>query len=73
MFGTIIALAIFIVVALLGWAVAELKGKTCIYEKNDEEEAVDQQLAKQLHENGFVELSIKDVIKSISTKGFKTT
>ena len=73
MFGTIIALAIFFAAALLGWAVAELKGKSCNYEKNDDEEAVDQQLAEQLHKNGFVELSIKDVIKSISTKGFKTT
>ncbi|MBO4821756.1 MAG: hypothetical protein J5548_09865 [Prevotella sp.] len=71
MFGTIIALAIFFAVALVGWALAELKGKTCNYEKNDDEEAVDQQLAEQLHKNGFVELSIKDVIKSISTKGFK--
>ena len=73
MFGTIIALAVFFAVALVGWALAELKGKTCNYEKNDDEKAVDQQLAEQLHKNGFVELSIKDVIKSISTKGFKTT
>ncbi|MBR6979541.1 MAG: hypothetical protein IKH88_06880 [Prevotella sp.] len=73
MFGTIIALAIFFAAALVGWILAELKGKMCNYVKNDEEEAVDQQLAEQLHKNGFVELSIKDVIKSISTKGFTTT
>lgn len=73
MFGTIVALALFFAVALLGWGIAELKGKTCDYVKNDDEEAVDNQLAEQLHEKGFVELSIKDVIKSISTKGFTTT
>ncbi|MBR6182746.1 MAG: hypothetical protein IKQ77_16255 [Prevotella sp.] len=73
MFGTIISLAIFFAAALMGWALAELKGNSCNYEKNDEEEAVDQQLAEQLHKNGFTELTIKDVIKSISTKGFKTT
>ena len=73
MLGTIIALAIFFATALVGWAIAELKGKACEYEQNEEEQAVNQQLAEQLHKNGFTELSIKDVIKSISTKGFKTT
>ena len=73
MLGTIIALAIFFAAALVGWAIAELKGKACEYEQNEEEQAVNQQLADQLHKNGFTELSIKDVIKSISTKGFKTT
>ncbi|MBQ4294344.1 MAG: hypothetical protein II755_02035 [Prevotella sp.] len=73
MLGTIIALAIFFAAALVGWAIAELKGKACEYEQNEEEQAVNQQLAEQLHKNGFTELSIKDVIKSISTKGFKTT
>ena len=73
MLGTIIALAIFFAAALVGWAIAELKGKACEYEQNEEEQAVNKQLAEQLHKNGFTELSIKDVIKSISTKGFKTT
>lgn len=73
MLGTIVALAIFFAAALAGWAIAELKGKACNYELNEEEQAVNQQLAEQLHKNGFTELSIKDVIKSISTKGFKTT
>ena len=73
MLGTIIALAIFFAAALVGWAIAELKGKACEYEQNEEEQAVNQQLAEQLHKNGFTELSIKDVIKSISTNGFKTT
>lgn len=66
-------MAIFFAAALAGWAIAELKGKACNYELNEEEQAVNQQLAEQLHKNGFTELSIKDVIKSISTKGFKTT
>lgn len=66
-------MAIFFAAALAGWAIAELKGKACNYEQNEEEQAVNQQLAEQLHKNGFTELSIKDVIKSISTKGFKTT
>ena len=73
MFNTIIALVAFFVIALIGWGLAELKSKGCLYEQNEEEAAVDEQLARQLHENGFNELTIKDVIKNISTKGFKTT
>lgn len=73
MFNTIIALVAFAIVALIGWGVAELKSKSCGYVQNEEEKAVDERLAQQLHENGFHELNIKDVMKSISTKGFKTT
>lgn len=73
MFNTIIGLATFVAIALIGWAIAEIKGKACGYEKNQMEKDVDEQQAQLLHKNGFHELSIKDVIKSISTKGFKTT
>ena len=72
MFNTIIALVAFAAVSLIGWGVAELKSRACGYVQNEEEKAVDDRLAQQLHENGFHELSIKDVIKSISTKGFTT-
>ena len=70
MFGTIIALAVFFAAALVGWAIAEMKGKACEYVQNEEEAAVDARLAQKLHEDGFHELTIKDVMKSISTKGF---
>jgi hypothetical protein len=73
MFNTIIALVAFFAIAIIGWGVAELKSKGCQYQQNDDEIAVDEQLAQQLHNNGFHELNIKDVIKNISTKGFKTT
>ena len=70
MFGTIIALAVFFAAAFIGWAIAEMKGKACNYVQNEDEKTVDENLAQQLHENGFHELNIKDVMKSISTKGF---
>ena len=71
MFNTIIALVAFFAIAIIGWGVAELKSKGCQYSQNEDE--IDEQLAQQLHKNGFHELNIKDVIKNISTKGFKTT
>lgn len=72
MFNAIIGLAAFVAVALIGWAIAELKGKTCEYHQDDLEKKVDAQLAENLHKNGFSELGIDDVIRNISTKGFTT-
>ncbi len=70
MFATIIGFAVFFIVALIGWAIAELKGKTCNYTNNEQEDAVEQAAAEQLHKNGFTEMTIRDVVKNISTKGF---
>ena len=71
MLNAILGLAAFVALALVGWAIAELKGKTCNYEQNEDEKRVDEQLADALHKNGFSEMDINDVIKNISTKGFK--
>ena len=38
--------------------------------RNDEEKAAEEHAAELLHKNGYSELGIKDVIKTISTKGF---
>ena len=71
MFYALIGLVALMAIALIGWALAELKAKSCNYEQNQMEIDEDKRLADQLHKNGFVELGIKDVIKNISTKGFK--
>jgi chorismate mutase len=68
---TIIGIITFIVVALLGWAIAELKPKAFKYQENEEEEAVLEQARQQLEKNGYQEQDIHDVIQNISTKGFK--
>lgn len=73
MFETLIGLVAFVAIALVGWCFAEMKTKACAYEQNEEEKEVEARLARQLHENGFHELSIRDVVQSISTKGFTTT
>ena len=70
MLNALLGLAAFVAVALIGWAIAELKGKTCNYEKNEDEKRVDEQQADALHKNGFTEMDINDVVRNISTKGF---
>ena len=67
---TIIAIAAFIIVALVGWFIAEAKGKFVNYENNEQEKAVIDQNRRSLVQNGFSELSIKDVIRTIATTGY---
>lgn len=67
---TIIAIAAFIVVALVGWCIAEAKGKFVTYNNNEQEQAVLDQNRKQLEQNGYDELNIKDVIRTIATTGY---
>ncbi|MCH4147291.1 MAG: hypothetical protein LKG25_03540 [Prevotella sp.] len=65
-----IGFCVLIVVALIGWAIAEVKYKGLGYKVNEEEAAG---VAKEEahHVVPDHELGIKDVIKTISNKGYK--
>lgn len=67
----IIAIAVYVIVALAGWFIAEMKGKFVTYHTDAAEQAVLDQNRQQLEENGYTELSIKDVIRTIATTGYK--
>jgi chorismate mutase len=67
---TIIAIAVFVALALVGWCVAEAKGKFVNYQNNEQEDNVLRQNRQQLEKNGYQELSIKDVIRTIATTGY---
>jgi chorismate mutase len=67
---TIIAIAAFIAVAIVGWFIAEAKGKFVTYKNNDQEDAVLKQNRCQLEQNGYEELNIKDVMRTIATTGY---
>ena len=66
----VIGIVALIAIALVGWAIAEAKYKYFQYERNEEEAAVEKKTAEALKQNGYTELGINDVIKTISTKGF---
>jgi len=68
--STIIAIVAFVVVALAGWALAECKAKYVNYRNNEQEDAVLAQAHQTLEQNGYTELSIKDVIRTIATTGY---
>ena len=67
---TIIAIAAFIVVALVGWFLAEGKAKFVNYQNNEQEQAVLDQNQRALEQNGYTELGIKDVIRTRATTGY---
>ena len=67
---TVIAIAGFIVVALVGWCIAEGKAKFVNYQNNEQEEAVLEQNRQALEQNGYTELNIKDVSRTIATTGY---
>ena len=67
---TIIAIAAFIAVALMGWFLAEAKGKFVTSKNNEQEDAVLKQNRCQLEQKGYDELNIKDVMRTIATTGY---
>lgn len=68
--NVLFGIAIFIGVALIGWAIAETKPNVFGYAHSDDELAVEQTAKENLIKIGYDEQSIKDVVKNISTKGF---
>lgn len=65
-----IGIIVFVVIALVGWAIGEVKYRDDIYVVNDEEkEAAIKEAAH--HPKTDHEMGIRDVIKTISTKGYK--
>ena len=66
----LIAIVAFVIVALVGWFIAEAKGKYVTYNNNDQEDAVLQQNRCNLEQNGYTELNIKDVIRTLATTGY---
>lgn len=65
-----ISLCSFVVIALVGWAIVEVKYKHLDYKVN-EEEAAGVKKEEAHHVVPDHELGIKDVVKTISAKGYK--
>lgn len=68
--NALIGLIGLVVIALLGWAVAELKYKTIIFTHSEEEAKEAELLENERREHGFREMNIKDIIRTNSTNGF---
>jgi len=59
-----------IVIALMGWGIAELKAKTIHFEHSEAEKEEAELLYEEQKENGFREQNLKDLLEHNSTKGY---
>lgn len=59
-----------IVIALIGWAIAELKYKTITFTHSEEEAEEAELLESERRAEGFKEMNINDIMRKNSTKGF---
>lgn len=66
----LIVFAVIVAVALIGWAIAEIKGKVCAYNNDEAELEAQQRVLDGQKDSGYTEMGISDVVKNISTKGF---
>lgn len=67
---TIIAIAAFIIAAIVGWAIAECKANYVTYTNNEQEDTVLRRQREELERNGYKELNIRDVVRTIATTGY---
>ena len=59
-----------IVIALMGWGIAELKAKTIHSEHSEAEKEEAELLYEEQKEHGFREQNLKDLLEHNSTKGY---
>ena len=59
-----------IVIALMGWGIAELKAKTIHFEHSEAEKEEAELLYEEQKENGFREQNLKHLLEHNSTKGY---
>ena len=59
-----------IVIALIGWGIAELKAKTIHFEHSEAEKEEAKLLYEEQKEHGFREQNLKDLLEHNSTKGY---
>lgn len=64
-----LAFVLFVVVALVGWGIAELKGKMTFTHSEEEMKEAAEIEAQRKAEN-FHEKDLNDLLKNNSTKGF---
>ncbi len=64
-----LAFVLFVVIALVGWGICELKGKmTFTHSEIEKKEA--EEIAEQQKADGYHEKNLHDLLKNNSTKGY---
>lgn len=59
-----------IVVAIIGWAIAEFKYKTFTFTRSEKDIEEEEELEEQRRADGFKEMNICDIMRKNSTNGY---
>lgn len=68
--NAVVGLFALIVVALVGWAIAELKYKTFTFTRSEKDIEEEEELEEQKRAEGFKEMNIRDIMRKNSTNGY---
>ncbi len=66
--NALVGLFALIVVALVGWAIAEFKYKTFTFTRSEKD--IEEELEEQKRAEGFKEMNIRDIMRKNSTNGY---
>lgn len=67
-----IGLIALLVIALIAWAIAELKSKTITFTHSEAEAEGEKEMLEAFEAHGGKEMNLKDLLKNNSTKGYKS-
>ena len=66
----VVGLFALIVVALVGWAIAEFKYKAFTFTRSEKDIEEEEELEEQKRAEGFKEMNIRDIMRKNSTNGY---
>ena len=66
-----IGLIALLVIALIAWAIAELKNRSITFTHSEAEAEGEEEMREAYEANGNKELNLKDLLAHNSTKGYK--
>ena len=72
MITPMIGLVALLVIALIAWAIAELKNRSITFTHSEAEAEGEEEMRESYEANGNKELNLKDLLARNSTKGYKS-
>ena len=72
MITPMIGLVALLVIALVAWAIAELKNRSITFTHSEAEAEGEEEMREAYEANGYKELNLKDLLARNSTKGYKS-
>ncbi len=67
-----IGLIVLLVIALVAWAIAELKSKAITFTHSEAEAEGEEEMLEAFEAHGGKEMGLKDLLKNNSTKGYES-